>query len=73
MAIASSDSLARVLSAADGLLASLIFLEATPSAVNIHHCSTIPLAQQNPEFWVVLSHIQMELEDCRVSIVRLLS
>lgn len=69
MEIATSDSLTRVLSAVDGLLASLIFLEVTPPTVNQHHCNAIPLAQQNPVSWVMLSDIQMELEDCRVSVV----
>ncbi|KAH6959314.1 hypothetical protein DER45DRAFT_644601 [Fusarium avenaceum] len=64
-----ADSLTQILSAADGLLASLIFLESAPSAVNQHHCSAIPLAQQNPESWATLSNIQIELEACRVSVV----
>ncbi|KAG5663498.1 hypothetical protein KAF25_001434 [Fusarium avenaceum] len=69
MEIASSDSLTRILSAADGLLASLIFLEVAPPIMNQHHYNVIPQAQQNPESWTVLSNIQIELEACRVSVV----
>lgn len=60
---ASSDSLTRVLSAADGLLASRIFLQATPPTMNQHHCNAIPFLQQNSESWDVLSDIQIKLKD----------
>ncbi|KIL84863.1 hypothetical protein FAVG1_11733 [Fusarium avenaceum] len=66
---ASSDSLTRVLSAADGLLASRIFLEATPPTMNQHHCNAIPFFQQNPESLAVLSDIQIKLEDFRASMM----
>jgi hypothetical protein len=68
MELASSDSLTRVLSAADGLLASLIFLEAAPLAMNQHHYNAIP-PSQNTESWAVLSDIRIKLEESRISIM----
>ncbi|SPJ79965.1 uncharacterized protein FTOL_08356 [Fusarium torulosum] len=70
MEMASLDSLIRVLSAADGLLASLIFLEAqaAPPAMNQHHYNAIPLAQ-NTESWAVLRDVRIKLEKSQISIM----
>ncbi|KAM0445374.1 hypothetical protein ACHAQK_001576 [Fusarium lateritium] len=68
MEIASSDSRTWI-TRADGLLASLIFLEATPPAVNQPHYNAVPPAQQNTESWAVLSDIQIKLEESRISMM----
>jgi hypothetical protein len=70
MELVSLDSLIRVLSAADGLLASLIFLEAqaAPLALNQHHYNAIPLAQ-NTESWAVLRDVRTGLEGSRILVM----
>jgi hypothetical protein len=54
---------------ADGLLASLIFLESAPRVINQHHSIAIPLAQQNAESWAVLNDIRIKLEEFRISMM----